>query len=234
MTRTPKRTALELVNQLAAATGKKLDEDAIRLFVDVLAALDEAVAREVVARLRHTDSFFPSEARIRHIASEVIAEHALAESDRMLPPPSELTDMHPDVARANIQVLREVQSKDWQAQLRRILDDQYPTGWTWDDAGLVTMAHVYDRVVALTGRAPFPDPEATLRPVSSYHCAKCRDTHWVEQGIEPLTVEPCERCTPVQHERHRRGHLASGHDCQECRDLRRNGWEALVEYGYAV
>jgi hypothetical protein len=66
--------------------------------------------------------------------------------------------------------------------------------------------------------------ERGLRPpqvVETYACAECCDTGFVITDVATGTTRPCRNCSPAAHERWIDGHLMPGHDCPDCRDVRR-------------
>lgn len=64
-------------------------------------------------------------------------------------------------------------------------------------------------------------------------CPECHDDEFVTLGAPSFgavpTVRPCSRCRPVQFVRWGEGHLASGHKCSECTDLRTGSAETKRE-----
>lgn len=225
------QNAEQVVRILDGATQGSIDEDKRQHFVRLFARYDASLINETVRRICASDSYFPSEARIRHVMSEVIAARqampALPSGDVASLP------VHPDVVRANIVVLREIQSAAFQADLRRHLDADHPLGWTEDQRGELTRAVVFDKVVALCGREPFPDPSSSKSPkVIGYACSVCRDQLWVERVDREsgeLSVTGCEACAPVLERRRREGHFRRDHRCPECTDIQKMGRDGLKE-----
>lgn len=211
--------AVELVEILAASYTKTLSDVEAQVFIDALCELDGDIARRTIDRVRSIDQWFPSLARLRHIAAELIVDLA---ADGPAPPRSDTTDIHPDVLRSQVRVLREAMKPGFAATIDDACDATFGAGqWTPADRADVVRGMVYDRVLDETGREPFPNPSGTIESRVSYRCLRCSDTAWIDDADG--AVHPCETCAPVPHRRWREGHWHPNHHCSECSIVRRTG-----------
>ena len=154
------RTALDeaaaLVQRLAASYSKTLSAAEADVFVEVLVDLDADIATRAVERVRSIDQWFPSVARLRHIAAELIVDRA---ADGPAPPRSETSEVHPDVLRSQVAILRQVTRPAFATEINAACDAAYGIGqWGPNERAHVVRGLVYDRVVADTCREPCPDP----------------------------------------------------------------------------